>query len=141
MATPHVSGVAALVWSYFPKCSAKQIRQVLNASAMELGRPGKDPEFGFGLVQAKAAYNRLAATGCQNSAASVARCGSGSGSGQSLEPNGRRAGRQDCPARFSPRSPIPRVAPRRFWSFARRSVRHSSRRLQPRRTRPTTPGR
>ncbi len=66
MATPHVSGVAALVWSYFPKCSAKQIRQVLNASAMELGRPGKDPEFGFGLVQAKAAYDRLAATGCQN---------------------------------------------------------------------------
>lgn len=66
MATPHVSGVAALVWSYFPKCSAKQIRQVLNASAMELGRPGKDPEFGFGLVQAKAAFNRLAATGCEN---------------------------------------------------------------------------
>jgi subtilisin family serine protease len=66
MATPHVSGVAALVWSHFPNCSAKQIRQVLNASAMELGRPGKDAEFGFGLVQAKAAYDRLAATGCQN---------------------------------------------------------------------------
>jgi subtilisin family serine protease len=66
MATPHVSGVAALVWSHFPNCSAKQIRQVLNASAMEIGRPGKDPEFGFGLVQAKAAYDRLAATGCGN---------------------------------------------------------------------------
>jgi subtilisin family serine protease len=25
MATPHVSGVAALAWSHFPKCSAKQI--------------------------------------------------------------------------------------------------------------------
>jgi subtilisin family serine protease len=66
MATPHVSGVAALVWSHFPLCSAKQIRQVLNASAVELGRPGKDPEFGFGLLQAKAAYDRLAATGCGN---------------------------------------------------------------------------
>ena len=66
MATPHVSAVAALVWSHFPKCSAKQIRQVLNASAMEIGRPGKDPEFGFGLTQAKAAYDRLAATGCGN---------------------------------------------------------------------------
>lgn len=66
MATPHVSGVAALVWSHFPNCSAKQIRQVLNASAKEIGRPGKDPEFGFGLVQAKAAYDRLAATGCGN---------------------------------------------------------------------------
>jgi len=66
MATPHVSGVAALVWSHFPNCSAKQIRQVLNASAMELGKPGKDAEFGFGLVQAKAAYDRLAQTGCNN---------------------------------------------------------------------------
>jgi hypothetical protein len=33
---------------------------------MEIGRPGKDPEFGFGLVQAKSAYDRLAATGCGN---------------------------------------------------------------------------
>ena len=66
MATPHVSGVAALVWSYFPGCNAKQIRQVLSASAMGLGRPGRDPEFGAGLVQAKAAYDRLAQTGCGN---------------------------------------------------------------------------
>lgn len=66
MATPHVSGIAALVWSHFPNCSAKQIRQVLNASAMELGKPGKDAEFGFGLVQARAAYERLARTGCNN---------------------------------------------------------------------------
>ncbi len=66
MATPHVSGVAALVWSHFPACSAKQMRQVLNASALEIGRPGKDPEFGFGLLLAKSAYNRIAATGCGN---------------------------------------------------------------------------
>lgn len=66
MATPHVSGVAALVWSHFPGCNAKQIRQVLSASAMELGRPGRDPEFGSGLVQARAAYDRLAQTGCGN---------------------------------------------------------------------------
>lgn len=59
-------GVAALVWSHFPACSAKQIRQVLNASALEIGRPGKDPEFGFGLLLAKSAYDRLAATGCGN---------------------------------------------------------------------------
>ena len=66
MATPHVSGVASLIWSYFPGCNAKQIRQVLTASAMELGRPGRDPEYGAGLVQAKAAYDRLAHTGCSN---------------------------------------------------------------------------
>jgi subtilisin family serine protease len=66
MATPHVSGVAALVWSHFPNCSAKQIRQILNASALELGKPGRDAEYGFGLVQAKAAYDRIAKTGCGN---------------------------------------------------------------------------
>src|SRR6185436_10377269 len=33
MATPHVSAVAALVWSYFPRCNALQIRNTLNKSA------------------------------------------------------------------------------------------------------------
>nr|CAA82213.1 alkaline serine protease (VapT) [Vibrio metschnikovii] len=36
MATPHVSGVAGLVWSYHPQCSAKQIRQALTQTALDL---------------------------------------------------------------------------------------------------------
>lgn len=66
MATPHVSAVAALVWSYFPKCSADQIRNTLDKSAQDLGAPGRDPYYGYGLVQAKAAYDRIRTYGCNN---------------------------------------------------------------------------
>ncbi|HEU4843809.1 MAG TPA: S8 family serine peptidase [Burkholderiaceae bacterium] len=66
MATPHVSAVAALVWSYFPRCSASQIRNTLDKAALDLGAPGRDPHFGYGLVQAKAAYDRLHDLGCDN---------------------------------------------------------------------------
>jgi len=64
MATPHVSAVAALVWSYFPSCTGEQIRQSLNKSAKDLGDAGRDVKFGYGLVQAKAAYDRINSLGC-----------------------------------------------------------------------------
>lgn len=66
MATPHVSAVAALVWSYFPTCTATQIRDSLNKSAEDLGPVGRDTKFGFGLVRAKSAYDRIASLGCGN---------------------------------------------------------------------------
>lgn len=74
MATPHVSAVAALVWSYFTpaaptagrSCTATQLRNSLNNSARNLGAAGRDNNFGFGLVQAKAAYDRIVALGCGN---------------------------------------------------------------------------
>jgi subtilisin family serine protease len=66
MATPHVSAVAALVWSYFPTCSASQLRNSLNKSAEDLGAAGRDNQFGFGLVRAKAAYDRIQSLGCGN---------------------------------------------------------------------------
>jgi subtilisin family serine protease len=66
MATPHVSGVAALVWSNHPTCTAAQIRSTLQKSAMDLGAAGRDNDFGFGLVQAKAAFDRIATLGCGN---------------------------------------------------------------------------
>jgi subtilisin family serine protease len=66
MATPHVSAVAALVWSYFPMCNAEQIRNTLAKSAEDLGDPGRDHKFGYGLVQARAAYDRLQRFGCNN---------------------------------------------------------------------------
>jgi len=62
MATPHVSAVAALVWSHFPTCSNSQVRSALGASAQDLGSKGRDEKFGFGLVQAKAAYDYIKAT-------------------------------------------------------------------------------
>ena len=63
MATPHASAVAALIWSHHPGCSAAQVRKALNDSALDLGDPGRDAQFGHGLVQAKAALSRLA-VGC-----------------------------------------------------------------------------
>ncbi|MBU0908794.1 MAG: S8 family serine peptidase [Proteobacteria bacterium] len=54
MATPHVSGVAALVWSYHHStCSAAQVREALRMSAEDLGPTGYDISFGYGLVQAE----------------------------------------------------------------------------------------
>jgi serine protease len=64
MATPHVSGVAALVWSHFPNCTGNDIRQVMDATAEDLGSAGRDNNFGYGLVKAKAMYDSLAANGC-----------------------------------------------------------------------------
>ena len=64
MASPHVAGVAALVWSHHPSCTADQIRTVLTATAEDLGDPGRDVQFGYGLVQAKAALDYLNTNGC-----------------------------------------------------------------------------
>ncbi len=64
MATPHVSGVAALVWSHFNECGAAQVRNALNMSAEDLGSAGRDESYGHGLVLAKAAYDYLSANGC-----------------------------------------------------------------------------
>ena len=55
MATPHVSAVAALVWSYNPAWTNQQIRDALTLSALDLGTAGRDNYYGFGLVQAQAA--------------------------------------------------------------------------------------
>lgn len=64
MATPHVSGVAALVWSNKPDCSNQEIRDALTQSTMDLGAAGRDDAYGFGLVQAQAADDYLAVNGC-----------------------------------------------------------------------------
>ena len=64
MATPHASGVAALVWSHFPSCTGEEIRQAMNLTAQDLGASGRDNSYGYGLVQAKAMYDALAADGC-----------------------------------------------------------------------------
>ncbi|MBV2130778.1 S8 family serine peptidase [Arsukibacterium indicum] len=67
MASPHVAGVAALVWSHFPDCSNAQIRSALAATADDLGAAGRDTSYGFGLVQAKNAVDYLAEYGCSGS--------------------------------------------------------------------------
>ena len=63
MATPHVSGVAALVWSHFTNKSNADIRSALQQSAEDKGTAGKDNSYGYGIVKAKAAYDLLAGGG------------------------------------------------------------------------------
>ena len=63
MATPHVSAVAALVWSALPTATNVEIRDVLAATALDLGAAGRDVYYGFGLVQAKAAIDALVGGG------------------------------------------------------------------------------
>lgn len=59
MATPHVSGVAALVWGNNPDCTVQQLREGLNASAQDKGSSGRDNYYGHGIVKAKDADNYL----------------------------------------------------------------------------------
>lgn len=60
MAAPHVSGVAALLLSAQPGLGPDQVQQALQNTAIDLGTPGRDNEYGFGLIQA---YDALAAVG------------------------------------------------------------------------------
>ena len=55
MATPHVSGIAAMLLSVHPNLSAEQVRQVLRCAALDLGDPGYDAEYGAGMSFAPAA--------------------------------------------------------------------------------------
>ena len=65
MATPHVAGVAALVWSANPSWSNAQVRQALAVTAEDLGAAGRDNAYGWGLVQAKAALDELQGGGSE----------------------------------------------------------------------------
>ena len=71
MATPHVSAVAALVWSHFPGCTGNHIREALRRSALALApsSSGLDYLTGWGLVQARAALDYLAANPCKGTGA------------------------------------------------------------------------
>jgi subtilisin family serine protease len=60
MATPHVTGVAALAWSLAPTATGKQVAAALRGSATDLGAPSVDPLYGFGMVDAVAAARWLA---------------------------------------------------------------------------------
>ena len=55
LSTPHAAGVAALVLSACPSCTADEVDAIVRGTAMDLGPAGYDEEYGFGLVNASAA--------------------------------------------------------------------------------------
>jgi|GEM_PF-1850266 len=50
MATPHVSGLAALLLTNNPNYTNEQLRQIIRKSALDLGSAGKDRDFGYGRI-------------------------------------------------------------------------------------------
>ena len=59
MATPHVAGAVALMVAANPGVGHDDIKQVLEATSVELGDPGKDTTYGTGRVDAFAAVNEV----------------------------------------------------------------------------------
>lgn len=81
MASPHVAGVAALVWSFFPQCTNEQIRSALQSTAKDKGSSGRDNFYGYGIVQANDAYDYINTNGCDGGGN-----GGGGGGGGGVEP-------------------------------------------------------
>lgn len=59
MATPIVSGIAALIKQRWPKLRADQIASILFLTATDLGAPGIDTVYGRGLVNAEKAMQPI----------------------------------------------------------------------------------
>ena len=58
MSTPHVSGVAALIWSQFPSMTRDWVRVQLRYAADDLGESGFDEYYGFGRINARKAVEQ-----------------------------------------------------------------------------------
>ena len=63
-AAPHVSGAAAVLKGAFPNLSAKQIVRLLLITARDLGDPGVDEVYGYGLVDLEKATRPQTYAGC-----------------------------------------------------------------------------
>jgi serine protease len=59
MATPHVSGVAALLLAKDSSLTPNQIRNALESTAEDLGASGRDDFYGWGLIDAYAALQSV----------------------------------------------------------------------------------
>lgn len=65
MAAPLVSGAAAQIWAALPGLSNVALRQLLQETATDVGAPGRDDAFGWGLVNVEKALSvRAPRQGC-----------------------------------------------------------------------------
>jgi subtilisin family serine protease len=55
MATPHVAGLAALVWSQSPGLTNGEVAAQIKNTAEDLGPSGWDQQFGYGRINTAAA--------------------------------------------------------------------------------------
>ncbi len=61
MASPHVNGVVALMLEACPYLTVNEVKQILYDTAVDLGIPGNDNDYGWGMIDALAAVNRALA--------------------------------------------------------------------------------
>ncbi len=66
MATGYATGLAAVLLSADPKLTSVDIRHIMENSAIDLGAPKKDPEFGWGRIDAAAAFSTARLRGAAN---------------------------------------------------------------------------
>ncbi len=52
MACPFVTGAAAIMMGAYPGMTNVEVREALREQALDLGEPGRDPVYGYGLVNA-----------------------------------------------------------------------------------------
>ena len=50
MSSPHISGVAALLLEANPKLTSQQLEEIIERTAVDLGKRGKDHENGYGMA-------------------------------------------------------------------------------------------
>ena len=72
MATPVAAAAAGLVWAARPGCNSSEVRAALAAAALDLGPPGRDEFFGWGLVQIQPAIDYLGMRPCGRAGAATA---------------------------------------------------------------------
>ncbi|MCB0168547.1 MAG: peptidase S8 [Anaerolineae bacterium] len=65
MASPHVAGLAALIWSAEPSLTHDEVRQSIRDTADDLGNIGYDSYYGYGRINAWAALENYATVDIQ----------------------------------------------------------------------------
>jgi type VII secretion-associated serine protease mycosin len=68
-ATAITAGVAALVWSKYPELTADQVLERMTRTAVDKGAPGRDSDYGFGMIDPMAALTAPAAAPSASAAA------------------------------------------------------------------------
>lgn len=87
-AAPLVSGAAALVWQKYPYFSNDQVRQTLLGTARDIGAPGVDAVFGYGLLDVARAVNGPARFDWGDMVANIDQTGLGSVWGNAISGEG-----------------------------------------------------
>ncbi len=70
MAAPHVSGALALMISYDPTLNNTEVRSILQQTAVDLGDPGRDEAYGFGMINVTHAFEIIEEMNHTNSTSS-----------------------------------------------------------------------